>query len=92
MFRLRRWSYFVFASVLYLALAAAASAQVVVTVDGDTAYATISLTGDNGQTYDADVTIVFDSPLNLSPESLNLTAEIVDPAAIDATPAARATS
>ena len=83
MFRLRRWSYFVFASVLYLALAATASAQVVVTVDGDTAYATISLTGDNGQTYGADVTIVFDSPLNLSPESLNLTAEIIDPTAIN---------
>jgi hypothetical protein len=83
MFRLRRWSYFAFAGVLYLALPAAASAQVVVTVDGDTAHATISLTGDNGQNYDAEVTIDFDTPLNLSPESLNLTAELVDPAAID---------
>jgi hypothetical protein len=71
------------AGVLLMALAAAASAQVVVTVDGDTAHATISLTDNNGTTYDADVTIVFDTPLNLTPESLNLTAEIVDPADID---------
>jgi hypothetical protein len=82
-----RWRYFtgcVFAAVLSLALAAAASAQVVVTVDGDTAYATISLTDNNGVTYDADVTIVFDSPENLTPQSLNLTAELVDPADINA--------
>lgn len=80
-----RWRYFtgcVFAGVLSLALAAAASAQVVVTVDGDTAYATISLTDNNGVAYDADVTIVFDSPENLTPQGLNLTAELVDPAAI----------
>ena len=82
-FRLQRWSCLAVAGVLYLALAAAASAQVAVTVDGDTAYATIALTDANGITYDADVTIVFDTPQNLSPESLNLTAELVDPAAID---------
>ena len=81
-FRWRYWSGCVFAGVLSLALAAAASAQVVVTVDGDTAYATISLTDNNGVTYDADVTIVFDSPQNLTPQGLNLTAELVDPAAI----------
>lgn len=68
-----------FTGVLFMALGAAASAQVVVTVDGDTAYATISLTDNNGTTYNADVTIVFDTPQNLSPESLNLTAELVDP-------------
>jgi hypothetical protein len=62
-----------------LALATAASAQVVVVVDGDTANATISLTADNGTTYDADVTIVFDTPQNLTPAALNLTASIVDP-------------
>lgn len=66
-----------------MALAAAASAQVVVTVTGDTAHATISLTDDNGTTYDADVTIVFDTPQNLTPAALNLTASIIDPADID---------
>jgi len=80
--RWRYWSGCVFAGVLSMALAAAASAQVVVTVDGDTAYATISLTDNNGVTYDADVTIVFDSPENLTPQGLNLTAELVDPAAM----------
>lgn len=69
--------------VLFLALAAAASAQVIVTVVGDTAYATISLTDNNGITYDADVTIIFDSPEHLTPRGLNLTAELIDPAAID---------
>jgi hypothetical protein len=71
------------AGVLFLALAAAASAQVVVTVDGDTANATISLTDNNGTTYDADVTIVFDTPQNLTPQTLNLTAELVNPADIN---------
>ncbi len=78
----RRWIGLL-VGVLGMALAAAASAQVVVTVDGDTAFATISLTDNNGTTYDADVTIVFDTPQNLTPESLNLTAQIVDPADID---------
>jgi hypothetical protein len=64
---------------LLMARAPDASAQVVVTIDGDTAYATISLTDDNNVTYEADVTIVFDAPLNLSAPSLNLTAELVDP-------------
>lgn len=65
-----------------LFFAPAAGAQVVVTVDGDTAYATISLTDGGGTTYTADVTIIFDSPVALSPQSLNLTAELVDPQAI----------
>jgi len=81
--RLWRWTWLLFAGVLSMALASAASAQVVVTVDGDTAHATISLTDNNGTTYDADVTIVFDTPENLSPAALNLTATIVDPADID---------
>ncbi len=67
------------AGVLSMALAAAASAQVVVTVDGETAHATVSLTDNNGTTYDADVTIVFDTPANLTPAALNLTATIIDP-------------
>lgn len=66
------------ASLLLGALAPAAWAQVSVTIDGNTAVATISLDG-NGTTYEADVTIVFDTPLNLSAQSLNLTAELVDP-------------
>jgi hypothetical protein len=71
------------AGVLLMALAAAASAQVVVTVNGDTANATISLTDNNGTTYDADVTIVFEDPQGLTPPALNLTAELVDPADIN---------
>ena len=61
-----------------LALATAAPAQVIVGVDGDTATATISLTDGNGTTYEADVTIVFDTPHGLTPQALNLTAEIAD--------------
>jgi hypothetical protein len=79
----RRGACFALAGALYLALAKPACAQIVVTVDGNTAYATISLTDGNDVTYDADVTIVFDTPANLSPESLNLTAELIDPAVID---------
>jgi hypothetical protein len=73
------------AGMLCLALASAASAQVLVTVDGDTAHADISLTDASGHTYAAEVIIQFDTPHNLTPEALNLTAEIVDPAAINAT-------
>ena len=69
----------VLAGILCLALATSATAQVVVTVDGDTAYATISLTDSSGVTYDADVTIVFDSPRHLTPRALNLTAQLIDP-------------
>jgi hypothetical protein len=50
-----------------------------VTIVGDTAFAEISLDDGNGGTYDADVTILFDTPSGLTPESLNLTAEVVDP-------------
>jgi hypothetical protein len=66
-----------------LALATAAPAQVTVTVDGDTAHADISLTSPTGETYEAEATIVFDTPANLSPQSLNITAELVDPDEID---------
>ncbi|HEY0178833.1 MAG TPA: DUF6689 family protein [Dokdonella sp.] len=62
-----------------LAFAGAADAGVVVTTDGDTAIAEISLDDANGHTYTAEVTITFDSVQNLSPRSLNLTAELVDP-------------
>jgi hypothetical protein len=80
--RFTRWTCLIVAGVLSMALAAAASAQVVVTVDGDTANATISLTDNAGHVYEADVTIVFDTPQNLTPEALNLTAQVVDPADI----------
>ena len=79
----RRWMIAMGASLLLGALAPAAWAQVSVTIDGNTAVATISLDG-NGTTYEADVTIVFDTPLNLSAQSLNLTVELVDPAQIQA--------
>src|SRR4029078_5809769 len=81
----RRWMIAMGASLLLGALAAAELASVSVTIDGNTAVATISLDG-NGTTYEADVTIVFDTPLNLSAQSLNLTAELVDPTQIHAAP------
>ncbi|MEP7044185.1 MAG: DUF6689 family protein [Dokdonella sp.] len=56
-----------------------AAATVVVDIEGNVAHAQISLQGTNGVTYDGDVTITFDSPLNLTAESLNLTAQLVDP-------------
>jgi len=57
-----------------------ASAQVAVEIVGDTAHATILLGDSQGGTYDAEVTIAFDAPLNLTANSLNLTAELFDPA------------
>lgn len=57
-----------------------AHAQVDVEVIGDTAHATILLEDALGTHYDAEVTIVFDTPTNLSPRSLNLAAELFDPA------------
>lgn len=59
-------------------LPGAALAQVVVTVSGNVAHADISLVS-GLQTYDGEVTITFDSPVNLTPQGLNLTAEIVNP-------------
>lgn len=57
-----------------------AEATVVVTVSGNTAHADISLDGPGATTYEAEVTITFDSGvLNLTPDSINLTAELVDP-------------
>ncbi len=71
--------------VLVLACAAAglfaseAAATVVVTIDGNTAHAQVSLDNGIGTTYEAEVTIVFETVENLSAASLNLTAELVDP-------------
>lgn len=61
-------------------VASEAHGQVVVEVIGDVAHATISLADGAGEVYAAEVTIEFDQPQNLSPGSLNLTAELVDPA------------
>jgi hypothetical protein len=56
-----------------------AQAAVVVTIDGNTAHADISLDNGIGTTYAAEVIITFDSALNLDANSLNLTAQLVDP-------------
>ncbi len=55
-----------------------AMAQVTVTTHGNVATATVALPGNN-TTYTATVTITFDSALNLTPQSLNLTAQVVNP-------------
>lgn len=79
MFDLKHSFAYALSCVLALAFVRDAAASVVVTIDGDTAHAQISLENAIGTTYEAEVTIVFDSPLNLSAESLNLTAELIDP-------------
>lgn len=60
------------------ACAPAALAQVAVTTLGNEAHALIALPEGNPTVF-ADVTITFDSPVNLSAAALNLTAELVDP-------------
>jgi hypothetical protein len=67
----------------------AALAQVVVTVNGNVAHADISLVS-GAQTYDGEVLITFDTPTDLTPQSLNLTATVVnptDPAIVNRLPA-----
>jgi len=56
-----------------------AAATVVIDIDGNVAHAQISLDDAGGNTYEAEVTITFDSVLNLSAQSLNLSAALVDP-------------
>jgi len=56
-----------------------AAADVIVSVEGNVATAQILLEDGGGNYYQADATITFDSPVNLTRESLNLTAEVVDP-------------
>ncbi len=80
------------AALLLLATIALASspanASVVVEIpDANTAIATISLTDAHDQVFDATVTITFDQAINLSADSLNLTAELIDPAHPPALPA-----
>ncbi|MDR3388306.1 MAG: hypothetical protein P4L92_14750 [Rudaea sp.] len=72
------------ATALFLALglmvASAATASVVVDITAtNTATATISITDANDIAYDAVVTIAFDNAVNLSADSLNLTATLIDP-------------
>jgi len=64
---------------LALSATRTARAQVDVSILGDSAYATIQLTGPGGVVHEAEVTIVFDSPRNLSVASLNLSAALFDP-------------
>lgn len=54
------------------------SASASVSVNGNIATAQIALP-DTNPTYQAMVTITFDSVVNLTPDSLNITAELVDP-------------
>lgn len=77
---LRAFRHWLAALLLLLLLpVGVASAQVVVTVNGNLAHADISLV--NGlQTYTGEVTIIFDTPINLTAQSLNLTAMLVSPA------------
>src|SRR4051812_8993816 len=64
-------------AIVWLAMQTA-HAGVSVNISGNQALATISLSN-GGNTYDANVTITFDTPTNLSADELNLSAEIVDP-------------
>jgi len=72
-----------FAAMVLIATAAAWSAPgnagVSVGISGDDALATISLTDAAMHTYDAEVTIHFDTPTDLTAANLNLTAELVNP-------------
>lgn len=64
--------------LLGLLPAAALQAQVTVTINGNVAHADISLVS-GMQTYEGEVSITFDTPANLSEDSLNLTALVVSP-------------
>jgi hypothetical protein len=59
-------------------IASTACAQVTVTITGNQAIAQISLPKAGGSV-DAEVTITFDSPVNLSADELNLSAQLVNP-------------
>jgi len=67
-------------------LARPADASVSVSIpDPNTAVATIALTDASANTYTAVVTIKFDQAVNLTANSLNLTAELIDPSNFSAT-------
>lgn len=67
--------------LLTVLLPTLAAAQVTVTVNGNVAHADVSLVS-GLQTYDGEVTITFEGPTDLSPQSLNLTAQVVTPASM----------
>lgn len=71
---------------LLLWIPAAASASVNVTVNGNVATAQIALP-DASPTYFGTVTIVFDAVVNLTPDSVNVSAELVDPNSFSGLPA-----
>jgi hypothetical protein len=66
-------------AVVFCLAVSSSDAAVVVSVIGNQATADISLS-DGVNNYDAQVTITFDTPGNLTPAELNLSAELVDPA------------
>lgn len=76
-----RTAWLLIMSIWLLLSAVSASAQVVVSISGNQALATISLPQlpPGGGTVDAVVTITFDTPANLTAAELNLTAQVVDP-------------
>lgn len=75
------WLRFAGLLLLSLLLPSLAAAQVTVTVNGNVAHADISLVS-GIQTFEGEVTITFEGPTDLSPQSLNLTAELVTPSSM----------
>lgn len=78
----RTFRFLAMAIALLGAASSASPARATVTVaipDANTAVATVSLTDANSNTYTADVTVAFDHAVNLSADSLHLTAELIDP-------------
>ena len=73
-----RRGWFAWVGAIAFCMASTAWAQVTVTITGNQALAQISLPNGGGS-IDADVTITFDSPVNLSADELNLTAQLVSP-------------
>jgi hypothetical protein len=67
------------AVVLCASLNDASAGVVVDIVNANTATATIALTDASNITYNAVVTVTFDQAVNLSADSLNVTAQLVDP-------------
>lgn len=70
-----------------MSFARPAFADVSVSVNGNIATAQVELPSASTPTYAATVTITFDSVVNLTPGSLNLKAQIVDPNAFSGLPA-----
>jgi hypothetical protein len=83
---LRATKYVLVAATLF-AVAVPVRADVSVTTSGNVATALIDLPSAAAPQYSAIVTITFDSVVNLTPGSLNLTASIVSPSSITGLPA-----